>query len=114
MVSAFEQRREGRTAVQWPVSVWHPTAARFFNGKSLNVSSGGTLLTLPIKTPLREGQSVEINFPRCESLAHEKGAFARIKPARVVRVDRSEALHSATIKVALAFREKTEQALCPA
>jgi len=113
VVTTLEQRGEGRTTVEWPVSVWHPGASRFFNGKSLNVSSSGTLLTLPIKTPLREGQSVEVNFPRRDSLAREKGASARIKPARVVRVDRSEMLHSATIKVGLAFCEQGEPALCP-
>ena len=105
MVCAFEQRHSKRSDVSWPVSVWHPKASRFFNARSVNVSRGGALLHMPLKAPIREGQSVEMNFPRAETLAAEKGHFARIKTARVVRIDRTESLARATIKVGLQFNE---------
>ena len=108
MVCAFEQRQAKRSKVQWPVSVWHPKASRFFNGRSIDVSSNGALVMLPMKAPIREGQDLEVNFPRSELLAQDKGQCARIKTARVVRIDRSESLTSATIKVALAFFETLE------
>lgn len=106
MVCAFEQRQSRRSAVRWPVSVWHPMAARFINGRSLNVSSDGALVLLPMQSPIKEGQSVEVNFPRAENLASEKGRCARIKAARVIRVDRNNVLDNAAIKVALEFCEK--------
>lgn len=106
MVCMYEQREAERLTVDWPVSVWHPKASRFFNGHSVNVSCKGALVYLPLKTPIREGQELEINFPRSEKLADDKGAAARIKSARVVRIDRYESLTSATIKVALAFADQ--------
>jgi hypothetical protein len=106
MVCMYEQREAERLRVDWPVSVWHPKASRFFNGHSVNVSRKGALVLLPMKTPVREGQELEINFPRAEKLAEDKGAAARIKSAKVVRIDRYESVTSATIKVALAFAEK--------
>ncbi|MBN2212077.1 MAG: PilZ domain-containing protein [Sedimentisphaerales bacterium] len=104
MVCAFEQRHSQRSTVRWPVSVWHPVAGKFFNGKSINVSSDGALILLPLRAPVREGQQVEINFPRAETLANEKGCAARIKPARVVRVERTNAIATAAVKVALEFQ----------
>ncbi|MBN1845771.1 MAG: PilZ domain-containing protein [Sedimentisphaerales bacterium] len=108
MVMVYEQRRAERSTVQWPVSVWHPQASRFFNGKSVNVSPSGALLSLPLKAPVREGQQLEVNFPRAQKLASEKGSFARIKSARVVRVERHDALASANVKVAVVFCNPAE------
>lgn len=106
MVCMYEQREAGRLDVDWPVSIWHPKASRFFNGHSVNVSRNGALVRLPLKTPIRQGQELEINFPRSETLAEDKGMAARIKTARVVRIDRYESLTSATIKVALEFADQ--------
>ncbi len=103
MVCTLEQRNAHRTEVDWPISVWHPQLGRFFNGHSINVSRTGAFIELPLKAPLREGQELEINFPRRENLAQKKGSCARIKAARVIRVDRSNAIMSAAVKVALAF-----------
>lgn len=106
MVCAFEQRQAKRSAITWPVSVWHPQVERFYNGKSLNVSRRGALVLLPLRTPLREGQQLEMNFPRCEPLAGRKGGYARIKTARVIRIDRGKDLLDATVKVGLEFCPK--------
>ena len=106
MVCMNEQREAERMRVDWPISVWHPKASRFFNGHSVNVSRKGALALLPLKAPIREGQELEINFPRSEKLAEDKGAAARIKSAKVLRIDRYESITSATIKVALSFSEQ--------
>ena len=113
VVCVNEQRRARRSEVAWPVSLWHPKAVRFFNGRSMNVSSSGVLVTLPLKIPLSEGQEVELNFPRSEPLARDKGGFARIKTAKVVRIDRTDALSSAAVKVGLAFADQPVPAVEP-
>lgn len=98
-----EQRRDVRSDLVWPVSVWIPDANRFFSGKSVNVSKGGVYLKLPMTAPVCVGQEVELNFPRTAALAHQKGQYARIKTGRIVRVERSEMLRSGTIGVAVQF-----------
>ncbi len=98
-----EQRKDTRTDLSWPVSIWLPGANRFFNGRSSNVSKRGVFITVPVTMPVRTGQVVEINFPRTTVLAKEKGQFARIKSGKVVRVDRKNMLKDANIGVAVAF-----------
>jgi hypothetical protein len=98
-----EQRKNTRTQVAWPVSVWLPEANRFFNGRSTNISSGGVLVRVPATTPLRAGHVIELNFPRTMALAKRKGSFARIKSGRVVRVERGELLDDATIAIGIVF-----------
>ncbi len=103
METLIEQRKDARTAVSWPVSVWLPEANRFFNGRSSNISKTGVFVTVPITMPVRLGHTVEINFPRTVTLAKQKGQFARIKSGKVVRVDRKNVLKDANIGVAIAF-----------
>ena len=103
METLIEQRKDARTAVSWPVSVWLPEANRFFNGRSSNISKTGVFVTVPITMPVRLGHTVEINFPRMVTLAKQKGQFARIKSGKVVRVDRKNMLKDASVGVAIAF-----------
>ncbi len=103
METLVEQRREIRTNLSWPVSVWLPEANRFFNGRSANISKTGVLVHVPISTPARAGSVVELNFPRTDVLAEEKGQYARIKRGRVVRVDRRSALNNASVGLGIAF-----------
>ena len=103
METSVEQRREMRTDLSWPVSVWLPEASRFFNGRSANVSKVGAFITVPMTTPVRRGSIVELNFPRTDALAEQKGQFARIKRGRVVRVDRRRTLDEAMIGLGIAF-----------
>jgi hypothetical protein len=105
METLIEQRKESRTEISWPVSVWLPEANRFFNGKSSNISKTGTLVMMPMTTPIRTGHVVEVNFPRTETLAKEKGSFARIKSGKVVRIERESVLSDAKIGVAIEFVE---------
>lgn len=101
--TAVEQRKDARTDLSWPVSVWLPEANRFFNAQSVNISRSGALITLPMTTPVRQGHIVELNFPRTLTLAKQRGQFARIKTAKVVRVNRLNALHDANIQIAVQF-----------
>ena len=104
MEALVEQRKESRSVLSWPVSVWLPEANRFFNGRSCNVSKTGVFVRLPLTAPVRPGQIVELNFPRTAALAEEKGQFARIKKGKVVRVERKNVLEAAEIGVGIAFQ----------
>ena len=103
METITEQRKDTRTNLSWPVSIWLPEANRFFNGQSLNISKTGAFLSVPVTTPVRAGNVVELNFPRTMTLAKQKGGFARIKTGKVVRVERRNMLKSANIGVAVRF-----------
>ena len=103
MQTLIEQRKDSRSKVSWPVSIWIPEANRFFNGRSCNISKTGVFITLSATTPIRTGHIVELNFPRTEALAKEKGQFARIKRGKVIRVDRQNLLEDAEIGVGIAF-----------
>jgi hypothetical protein len=58
-----------------------------------------------VTTPVAEGNEIEINFPRSQTLAKEKGQYARIKNARVLRVDRQQMLCGGSIGIAVQFDE---------
>ena len=98
-----DQRQDVRTDLSWPVSLWLPQANRFFNGRSVNVSKGGAYLTVPMTTPVRAGQEIELNFPRTSHLAQQKGQYARIKTGKILRVDRSRMMEDAVIGLAVQF-----------
>jgi len=102
---AVEHRKEARSELAWPVSVWLPEANRFFNGKSVNVSRGGVFISMPMTTPVRTGLEVEINFPRTMALARQKGQYARIKSGKVVRVERQTMLKGGAIGMAVQFAQ---------
>ncbi|MHC4541992.1 MAG: PilZ domain-containing protein [Planctomycetota bacterium] len=104
MQTTIEQRKDSRSSVSWPVSVWIPEANRFVNGRSCNISKTGVFITLPATAPVGTGHLVELNFPRTEALAEEKGQFARIKTGKVVRVERKSLLESAEIGLGIASR----------
>ena len=103
--TVVEQRKDVRSELVWPVSIWLPEANRFFNGKSANVSKGGAYISVPMTAPVRQDHEIEINFPRTMSLAKQKGQYARIKCGKVLRVDRNNMLKNATIGVAVQFTE---------
>ena len=101
--TVLEQRGEVRSDLSWPVSIWLPEANRFFNGKSVNVSKGGAFISVPMTTPVRPGHEIEVNFPRTMSLAKQKGQYARIKTAKVLRVERKQMLQAGSIGIAVEF-----------
>ncbi|AQT68684.1 PilZ domain protein [Anaerohalosphaera lusitana] len=101
--TVIEQRKDTRSQLAWPISVWLPEASRFFNGSSINISKGGAYLEVPMTTPVRPGHEIELNFPRTAALAKQKGSYARIKTGKVVRVDREKMLEEARIGLAVQF-----------
>ena len=103
METMVEHRKESRTDLAWPVSIWLPEANRFFNGRSANISKTGVFVNVPVTTPIRQGHIVEMNFPRTKTLAERKGGFSRIKSGKVVRVERRNMLKEANIGVAIQF-----------
>jgi hypothetical protein len=103
METVIEHRNESRTSLSWPVSIWLPEANRFFYGRSRDVSKTGVFITVPLPTPIKAGNSVELNFPRTEKLAKEKGGYARIKSGKVVRVEREKVLKEALVGFAVQF-----------
>ncbi len=105
METLVEQRKDTRTELSWPISIWLPEANRFFHGRSSNISKTGAFLNVPMTMPVRAGHTVEINFPRTAVLAEEKGSFARIKKGKVVRVERRNMLKDSNIGVAIQFGE---------
>lgn len=103
METFVEQRRNTRTELAWPVSIWLPKANRFFNGKSINISKSGVLVHAPMTVPVRPGHFVELNFPRTMALARNRGQFARIKSGKVIRVNRKRLLNGGSIDIAIQF-----------
>jgi len=103
METLVEQRKNNRTTLSWPVSVWVPQANRFFNGRSTNISKTGVYVRVPMTVPVQAGHMVELNFPRTTMLAEQKGRFARIKTGKVVRVEREDMLRDANIGLAVQF-----------
>ncbi len=101
-----EQRKDARMDLSWPISVWMPKAKRFVNARSANISKGGVYFKLPITSPVKEGNIVEINFPRGDKLAEEKGTYARIKCGKVIRVERRNMIRDANIGVAVKFEKE--------
>lgn len=103
--AVINQRHDVRSDLSWPVSIWLPEANRFFNGKSVNVSKGGAFISIPMTTPVRPGHEIEVNFPRTMSLAKQKGQYARIKHAKILRVERRQMLQAGTIGIAVEFAQ---------
>lgn len=100
-----EQRKDVRTDLTWPVSVWIPNAFGFFNGRIINVSRGGIYISVPIITLVIVGEQVEINFPRTAVLAKRKGQYARLKSGKVLRVERKMLLEEPATYIAVQFDE---------
>jgi len=104
METTLEQRKNSRTELSWPVSIWMPHISRFCTGRSANISETGVLISVSMATPIQTGNIVEMNFPRTIELAKRKGCFARIKTGKVVRIERNNIFKDATIRVAIQFQ----------
>jgi len=84
----YERRRGLRVRQQRPVKVYESTTARYFGGRTEDVSSTGLRLELPAYAPLREGETLNVHVglsSRGESLANRR----QMIPARVVWVSRA-------------------------
>ena len=100
--AGIENRKSARTNLKWPVSIWMPEVKRFYSGTAVNIAEGGVMIKLPTTAPIQAGDLVEINLPRTTSLTKKKGQYARIKIAKVLRVQR-ESIRNACIGIAMQF-----------
>lgn len=86
----LERRRGLRVRQHRPVKVYDTQAARYFGGRTEDVSTTGLRLELPAFAPVRQGETLNIHVglsSRGESLANRR----QMIPARVVWVNRRRA-----------------------
>jgi len=109
MKPVVEERKEQRHDMDWPVSVWVPLLERFFNGRLINISQGGALISIPFEGYSFLKESIEVNLPRTNGLAKEKGQYSRIKLGKIIRIDTVETestpIKRGAINVAIQFKD---------
>ncbi len=98
-VAQQERRAAKRVKLDWPVCLWHDNTQQFYNGRSANISATGALIKLPLTAPIRQDDSVEVNFPAPDDSIEESKVFT----ARVVRVNRGQSILEGNQFVALQF-----------
>ena len=99
---SFERRRGLRIRQQRPVKVFETATARYFGGRTEDVSSTGLRIELPAFAPIREGETLNIHVglsSRGESLANRR----QMLPARVVWVKRGPTAKTSAIEVGVEF-----------
>ena len=97
-----EHRKAKRYKLDWPVCVWHEATGKFYNGRSVNISSNGALLRLPLTAPIRMAEGLEVNFPSPEGLAADRYP-AKVFTSQVVRVNRPQSILDGQQQVAVRF-----------
>jgi len=88
--NGFERRRGLRVRQQRPVKIYDTSAARYFGGRTEDISTTGLRIELPAFAPIRQGETLNIHVGlsnRGESLANRR----QMIPARVVWVNRADA-----------------------
>jgi hypothetical protein len=98
-----ERRKNKRYTLDWPVCLWHELNQRFYSGRSINISSSGALIHLPLTVPLRANEKVELNFPPPENEDTKEKIPAKVFTAKVIRVNRGQSILDANQSVALKF-----------
>jgi hypothetical protein len=99
---SFERRRGLRIRQQRPVKVYETATARYFGGRTEDISSTGLRIELPAFAPVREGETLNIHVGLSsygESLANRR----QMLPARVVWVKRAMAARTGAIEVGVEF-----------
>ena len=97
-----ERRRGLRIRQARPVKIFEPAAARYFGAQTCDVSAMGLRLDVPAFAPLCEGEVLNIHV----GPSHAGQALAnrrQMLPARVVWVDRSDAMRSGRITAGVEF-----------
>ena len=101
--SGAERRRGLRIQQDRPIKIYEPTAARYFGGKTHDVSVTGLRLEIPASTPVRPGKVLTIHVGLNQigqSLANRR----QMIPARVVWVNRgSDAAITRTQNIGVEF-----------
>ena len=102
MVLVDERRVAKRYDLDWPVCVWYEPTQKFYNGRSTNISASGALLKLPLTTPIRHSEAIEVNFPSPDGLAGDRYP-AKVFACKVVRVNRGQSILDGLQQVAVQF-----------
>lgn len=99
-----ERRRAVRIKLDWPVYVWSEATNRFYRGKSVNISSTGVLIKLPLQIPIRLEDRISVSFPAPqESETSPLGSEEHVFKGRVVRINRGSSILEGYQSVALEF-----------
>jgi hypothetical protein len=101
--TSTERRKSKRYDLDWPVCLWHELTQRFYTGRSINISSTGALIHIPLTVPLRTNEKVELNFPPPENSSDMEHSPAKVFSAQVIRVNRGQSILEANQAVALRF-----------
>lgn len=102
--SPAERRSHPRQAATSRAEVFHEPSQRRFPARCANLSRGGALMYIPVKTPVQPGQSVrvtlgDIPYPDLTDLAGGP------RPATIVRVDRRAVLAGGHLAIAVQFAQ---------
>ena len=91
MLEASERRRGLRIRQARPINVFEPAGARFFGGRTEDISTTGLRIELPYSAQLQPGDSlnVHVGLNRDGSMLANR---RQMLPARVVWVDRGQSL----------------------
>lgn len=89
--SHCERRRGLRVRQARPIKVYEPTGARYFGGRTEDISATGLRIELPASAALRPGKllSVHVGLDRGGTMLANRRSLI---PARVVWVDRGESM----------------------
>lgn len=101
-----ERRSSKRLNLDWSVCLWHEPTSNFYNGESVNISSTGALIKLPLTVPVRISDPVTIRFPQSANgnQENDQSAPEKVFSARIVRVNRGQSILEANQSVALTFQ----------
>lgn len=98
-----EQRHAKRYGLDWPVCVWHEPTQKFYTGQSVNISSTGALIQLPLTAPIRFAETIDVNFPSPDGLDSDRYP-AKVFAGQVVRVNRRQSILDGVQNVAVRFQ----------
>jgi hypothetical protein len=91
-----ERRRGLRIEQSRPVKIFEPTLARYYGGRTYDISVTGLRLEMPISTPLRPGSVIHVHVGAGDS-GEGLGYRRNMVPVRVVWVDRDSSQDSPTL-----------------
>jgi len=94
--SEAERRRGLRIRQARPIKIFEPTSCRYFGGQTLDISATGMKVELPVSSPVRPGNMLNIHVglnQQGESLANRR----QMMQAKVVWVHRAMELTRAKL-----------------
>lgn len=97
-----ERRRGLRIRQNRPIKIFEPRSHRYFGGQTEDLSATGLRIELPLSTPVREGEIVNIHIGlghRGEPLAYRR----KMVPARVIWVRREHDLASGRLMAGVEY-----------